>query len=77
MDTLNKKSLRVTRGFTYTYYSSPAKPGRPTLLLCHGWPDEAALWSDLITSHLAPHGYVSLMLRSPVPIQYRLGLPFK
>lgn len=41
----------------YTYYTSAASKQRPTLLLLHGCPDVASLWSDLIRSHLQPAGY--------------------
>ncbi|KAF1348553.1 Alpha/Beta hydrolase protein [Delphinella strobiligena] len=57
MDTLHKKTLNVSRGLTYTYYTSPAKAQKPILLLCHGFPDCAAEWEDLITTHLVPAGY--------------------
>lgn len=57
MDTLTKKTLTTKRGYTYTYYVSPAKEGKPTLLLQHGFPDCAAEWEDLITAHLVPAGY--------------------
>lgn len=57
MDSLTKKTILTKRGFTYTYYVWPAAEGKPTLLLQHGFPDEAALWEDLITSHLKPAGY--------------------
>ncbi|EFQ35576.1 uncharacterized protein GLRG_10720 [Colletotrichum graminicola M1.001] len=54
---LTKKTINVSRGFTYTYYTSPAKGSRPTLILFHGWPDTARLWAGLINDHLLPHGY--------------------
>ncbi|PSR78980.1 Alpha/Beta hydrolase protein [Coniella lustricola] len=58
MDSLTKKTLLTKRGFTYTYYVSPAAdPSKPTLLLQHGFPDSAAQWADLITCHLQPAGY--------------------
>lgn len=57
MDHLTKKTLETKRGFTYTYYVSPAQGSKPTLLLQHGFPDSAAEWEDLITSHLKPAGY--------------------
>ncbi|GKU09954.1 epoxide hydrolase 2 [Fusarium langsethiae] len=53
----NKKTLKVSRGFEYTYYTSPAKDFKPTLLLFHGWPDTAHLWSGLINKYLIPNGY--------------------
>lgn len=57
MDSLTKKTLQVSRALTYTYYTFPAAHDKPTLLLLHGFPDSAAEWSDLITSHLVPAGY--------------------
>ncbi|KAF9872949.1 putative epoxide hydrolase [Colletotrichum karsti] len=59
---LNQKTLQVSRGFTYTYYTSPAQPSKPTLALIHGWPDTAKLWAGLINSHLLPAGYGVLAL---------------
>ena len=58
MKALTKHTLTNSRSYTYTYYAlPPAKPSHPTLLLCHGCPDTAHLWSDLITNHLQPAGY--------------------
>lgn len=57
MDSLTKKTLTTKRGFTYTYYVSPAAAGKPTLLLQHGFPDTADQWAHLTTQHLQPAGY--------------------
>jgi soluble epoxide hydrolase / lipid-phosphate phosphatase len=57
MDTLTKKTLASSRGFTYTYYLSPARPGKPTVMLLHGWPDSSAMWENLATKHLVPESY--------------------
>jgi len=57
MDKLDKKTIDVSRGLTYTYYTSPAKNGLPTVFLIHGWPDSAELWSDVTTNWLQPNGY--------------------
>lgn len=57
MDNLTKKTITTKRGFEYTYYVSPAAAGKPTLLLHHGFPDQAEEWEDLITNHLKPAGY--------------------
>ncbi|EXJ69086.1 uncharacterized protein A1O5_08021 [Cladophialophora psammophila CBS 110553] len=57
MDKLEKKTLDVTRGFTYTYYNSPAKDGRPTLLLVHGFPDAPDTYEEVIRDYLLPNGY--------------------
>lgn len=54
---LTKKTLQVSRGFTYTYFTSPARDSKPTLILFHGWPDTACLWAGLINNYLVPHGY--------------------
>ncbi|KAK1997949.1 alpha/beta-hydrolase [Colletotrichum falcatum] len=54
---LSKKTIDVSRGFTYTYYTSAAKGSEPTLILFHGWPDTARLWAGLINDHLLPRGY--------------------
>lgn len=51
MDLLQKKELDTSRGFRYSYYSSSvedADTSKPTLLLCHGWPDSAELWQYII-----------------------------
>lgn len=57
MDKLDKKTIKVSRDLTYTYYTSSAQEGRPTLFLAHGWPDTAELWNDLATDYLIPNGY--------------------
>jgi soluble epoxide hydrolase/lipid-phosphate phosphatase len=58
MEQLRKKALTTTRSLQYTYYvSPPSNPNLPTVLLLHGWPDDAHLWSDLISKHLLPAGY--------------------
>lgn len=58
MDSLIKKTLEVSRNLTYTYYHHPpAQPENPTVLCIHGFPDEAAEWAHLATTHLIPAGY--------------------
>lgn len=54
---LTKKTLTVSRSFTYTYYVSPAHDSKPSIILLHGWPDSAQLWSGLINDYLLPQGY--------------------
>ncbi|CAJ2507220.1 Uu.00g084060.m01.CDS01 [Anthostomella pinea] len=47
MEALSKKSIRSSRGFTYTYYVSDPDTiakNAPTLLLQHGFPDDAHIW---------------------------------
>ncbi|KAI0600468.1 epoxide hydrolase-like protein [Biscogniauxia sp. FL1348] len=46
MDGLEKKTIQTSR-FTYTYYISAPRPNRPTLLLLHGFPDDAHLWDGI------------------------------
>jgi soluble epoxide hydrolase / lipid-phosphate phosphatase len=54
---LKQNTLKVSRGHTYTYYTSPARASKPTILLFHGWPDTAALFAGLINNYLIPAGY--------------------
>jgi pimeloyl-ACP methyl ester carboxylesterase len=63
MDQLGHKTL-VTKphSLTYSYYLSPnfkksQNPEIPTLLLCHGYPDDANMWQ-----HVVPD-----LLKSPYP----------
>lgn len=54
MDQLTKKTFTVSRGYTYTFYthSPPTPTTKPTLLLCHGWPDSAELYAPVLPSLL-------------------------
>lgn len=54
---ITKKTFKVSRGFSYTYYTHPAQDAKPTILLFHGFPDSAHLWAGLINEHLVPKGY--------------------
>lgn len=54
---LTQKTLKVSRGFTYTYFTSPAQGSKPSLILFHGWPDTTRLWAGLINDYLIPQGY--------------------
>jgi soluble epoxide hydrolase/lipid-phosphate phosphatase len=56
MDASLYKLHTVTRGLTYNYYFSPAHPGKPTLLLVHGFPSTSQDWHKLV-SHFRPLGY--------------------
>ncbi|KAL1664201.1 Alpha/Beta hydrolase protein [Schizophyllum commune] len=38
------KTTTTSRGYKYTYLHSPAQPGKPTLLLIHGFPSTAHDW---------------------------------
>lgn len=60
-DFLTKKTLAVTRGHTYTYYThacaiSSSQP-KPTIILIHGWPDDASVWRGVIRDAILPEGY--------------------
>lgn len=57
MNKLSRKSIQTTRGLSYVYFVSPASPGKPTIFLLHGWPNDATLWDDLTSNHLVPAGY--------------------
>lgn len=50
MDSLLKKTLTVSRGFTYTYYitASRLSTSQVPFLFQHGWPDSHYVWSKLV-----------------------------
>nr|GAT53656.1 alpha/beta-hydrolase [Mycena chlorophos] len=50
------KQTKTQRGFTYAYYFKPASPGKPTLLLAHGFPTPAYIWHKQI-AFLEPLGF--------------------
>lgn len=50
MDAFNKKTLKTSRGYTYTYYTADGDKSLPTLFFSHGWPDHAAMWKNVATS---------------------------
>jgi soluble epoxide hydrolase / lipid-phosphate phosphatase len=62
MDKLEKKTLEVSRGLTYSYYTSLAKSGHKTILLVHGFPSTADEWSGVVANYLLPNGYGVLVL---------------
>lgn len=77
------KSHTTKRGYTYAYYSSPAGPNRPYVLLQHGFPDSADEWEDLIINYLLPRqvGVIAPDLlgyggtsKPTDPAEYKLGL---
>ncbi|EUC47998.1 hypothetical protein COCMIDRAFT_3129 [Bipolaris oryzae ATCC 44560] len=47
MDGFDKKTLKTSRGLTYTYYTSAGNTSLPTLLFQHGFPDHAAMWQQV------------------------------
>ncbi|KAJ4986706.1 putative epoxide hydrolase [Stagonosporopsis vannaccii] len=49
MDAFQKKTLKTSRGYTYTYYVADGDKSLPTLIFQHGWPDHAAMWKDVAT----------------------------
>ncbi|KAK5561233.1 hypothetical protein LTR46_000038 [Exophiala xenobiotica] len=63
MERLTQKTITVSRSHTYTCYTHQADiEGQPTVLLIHGWPDSAEIWSGFITDHLLPNGYGAVAL---------------
>ncbi|KAF2030770.1 alpha/beta-hydrolase [Setomelanomma holmii] len=50
MDAFTKKTLKTSRGYTYTYYTIDGDRSLPTLFFQHGWPDNAELWKDVAGS---------------------------
>ncbi|KAI0666632.1 alpha/beta-hydrolase [Trametes maxima] len=56
MDATLYKDLKVSRGLTYHYFYSPAAPGKPTLLLVHGFPSTSFDWHRQV-EYLRPKGY--------------------
>lgn len=61
---LEKKSIVTSYDLTYTYYLSPsfhekAKSKAPTLLLLHGFPDDAYMWAATVPTLLKlPNAFV-------------------
>ena len=47
MDDFERKTLKTSRGFTYTYYTSEGDSSLPTLFFQHGWPDHAEMWKGI------------------------------
>ncbi|KAI1394614.1 alpha/beta-hydrolase [Hypoxylon fuscum] len=47
MDSHRRKTLKTSRGLTYTYYVSESPSSKPTLLLQHGFPDDACMWKGI------------------------------
>lgn len=47
MDVFQKKTLKTSRGYTYTYYVADGDKSLPALFFQHGWPDHAAMWKDV------------------------------
>ncbi|KAF2993526.1 hypothetical protein E8E13_002033 [Curvularia kusanoi] len=49
MDAFQKKTLKTSRGYTYTYYVADGDKSLPTIIFQHGWPDHAAMWKEVAT----------------------------
>jgi soluble epoxide hydrolase/lipid-phosphate phosphatase len=49
MDGFEKKTLKTSRGYNYTYYTADGDNSLPALFFQHGWPDHAAMWRDIAT----------------------------
>ncbi|KAJ7663048.1 alpha/beta-hydrolase [Mycena rosella] len=56
MDQNRFKQVKSKRGFTYSYYFSAPREGKPTVFFSHGFPTPAYLWREQITA-LEPLGY--------------------
>ncbi|KAI0633825.1 Alpha/Beta hydrolase protein [Trametes polyzona] len=56
MDAALYKDAKVSRGFTYHYFYSPAAEGKPTLLLLHGFPSSSFDWHRQV-EYFRPKGY--------------------
>ncbi|OJT01958.1 Bifunctional epoxide hydrolase 2 [Trametes pubescens] len=56
MDAALYKDAKVSRGFNYHYFYSPATSGYPTLLLIHGFPSSSFDWSRQV-EYFRPKGY--------------------
>ncbi|KAH9851403.1 Alpha/Beta hydrolase protein [Lenzites betulinus] len=56
MDAALYKNTKVSRGFTYHYFYSPAAAGKPTLLLIHGFPSSSYDWHRQV-EYFRPKGY--------------------
>jgi soluble epoxide hydrolase/lipid-phosphate phosphatase len=49
MDAFEKKTLKTSREYTYTYYTSNGDRSLPALFLQHGFPDHAEMWKGVAT----------------------------
>ena len=56
MDPSNYHTHKVSRGFTYNYYYTPANDGKLTLLFLHGFPSTSYDWHKQVP-HFAALGY--------------------
>ncbi|KAF2821429.1 epoxide hydrolase-like protein [Ophiobolus disseminans] len=50
MDAFKKKTLKTSRGYTYTYYTCEGDNSLPALFFQHGWPDHAEMWEGVATA---------------------------
>ncbi|OAK97106.1 alpha/beta-hydrolase [Phaeosphaeriaceae sp. SRC1lsM3a] len=50
MDGFEKKTIKTSRGYTYTYYTADGDSALPTLFFQHGWPDHAEMWKAVASS---------------------------
>ena len=56
MDPSLYKDIVTSRSVTYHYYYLPAQSGKPTLLLCHGFPSTSNEWRKVVP-YLQEQGY--------------------
>jgi soluble epoxide hydrolase/lipid-phosphate phosphatase len=48
MDPSSYHTVKTNRAYTYSYYISPVKKERGTIVLLHGFPEYADMWADQI-----------------------------
>jgi soluble epoxide hydrolase / lipid-phosphate phosphatase len=48
MDPASYKTVTTSRSYTYSYYVSPVKGSKETIVLLHGFPEYADMWSEQI-----------------------------
>lgn len=48
MDATKYKTITTKRSFSYSYYVSPTKGSKQTILLLHGFPEYADMWADQV-----------------------------
>lgn len=56
LDPSRYKDHKVSRGYTYHYYFTAARNGKPTLILAHGFPCFSEEWNQVVKI-LEPQGY--------------------
>lgn len=60
MDATKYKTTVTSRGITYSYYYAAAKPSKPTILFCHGFPSASQHWEKEVR-FFESHGYGTIV----------------